>query len=381
MRLTDLSIRKLKSPDQGQKTYFDDALGGFGIRVSQGGSKSFVVMFGKRRQLKTIGRYPDMKLADARREAKRVQSDVSLVNSNKSYPRISFADAKDKFLFDCESRNKPRTVQDYRRLLKRHFKYRKNIEELTRQDIMSVIRNLSTTPSESQHAYVAIRTMMNWCVRHGFVDVSPVPSISHKSEPRNRVLSDDELATVYRRADEYGYPYGPIVQLLILTGQRRGEIGGLRWSWIQGDEIIFPHGFAKNKREHRIPIGQQTLKILKSLPVGPDLIFPSRISNEKPFNGWGKAKQSFDNGIDVSGYTLHDLRRTYSSNMAGLGVPIHVTEKLLNHVSGTVSGIAAVYNRHTYMDEMQEAVTSFDSYLGNLISSGRGCNPPVSWYE
>ena len=366
MRLTDLSIRKLKAPEQGQRTHFDDALRGFGIRVSQGGSKSFVVMFGKRRQLKTIGRYPGTKLADARREAKRVQSDLTLVNTGPSRQRVSFADARGKFLLDCESRNKPRTVQDYRRLLTRHFKYRKNVDELTRQDIMSVIRNLSATPSESQHAYVAIRTMMNWCVRHGFIDVSPAPSISHKSEPRNRILSDDELAAVYQRAAEFGYPYGTIVQLLILTGQRRGEIAGLRWSWIEDDTIVFPQGFTKNKREHHIPIGKQAMEVLRSLPEGPDLIFPSRISDEKHFNGWGKAKKSFDEEIDVTDYTLHDLRRTYSSNMARLGVPIHVTEKLLNHVSGTVSGIAAVYNRHTYMDEMREAVTKFDIYLAGL---------------
>lgn len=367
MRLTDLSIRKLKLPEQGQKTHFDDGLSGFGVRVSQGGSKSFVVMFGKRRQLKTIGRYPDMKLVDARREAKRVQSDLTLVNTGPSRQRVSFANARGKFLMDCESRNKPRTVQDYRRLLTRHFNYRKNVDELTRQDIMSVIRNLSATPSESQHAYVAIRTMMNWCVRHGFIDASPAPSISHKSEPRNRILSDDELSTVYQRAAEFGYPYGTIVQLLILTGQRRGEIAGLRRSWIEDDTIVFPQGFTKNKREHRIPIGERAKSILQNLSEETDLVFPSRISDENPFNGWGKAKQLFDETIEVSDYTLHDLRRTYSSNMAMLGVSIQVTEKLLNHVSGTVSGIAAIYNRHSYMDEMREAVASFDDYLANLI--------------
>ncbi len=366
MRLTDLSIRKLKSPEQGQRTHFDDALRGFGVRVSQGGSKTFVVMFGKRRQLKSIGRYPDLRLADARREAKRVQSDLTLVNTGPSRPKVSFADARDKFLRDCEGRNKPRTVQDYKRLLTRHFKYRKNIDEITRQDIMSVIRNLSATPSEGQHAYVAIRTMMNWCVRHGFIDASPAPSISHKSEPRNRILSDGELIAVYQRAVEFGYPYGIIVQLLILTGQRRGEIAGLRRSWIEEDTIVFPQGFTKNKREHRIPIDGLVKDILKLLPEGPDLLFPSRISDENHFNGWGKAKLAFDKEIDVIDYTLHDLRRTYSSNMARLGVPIHVTEKLLNHVSGTVSGIAAVYNRHTYIDEMREAVTKFERFLAEL---------------
>lgn len=371
MRLTDLSIRKLKSPEHGQKTHFDESLPGFGVRISQGGSKSFVVMFGRKRQLKTIGRYPDMRLTDARREAKRIQSDISLITPDRSHQSISSHEACERFLLDCESRNKPRTVEDYRRLLKRHFQFKKDIDQLTRKDIMSVVLNLSSTPSESQHAYVAIRTMMNWCVRHGFLAISPVPSIRHQSEPRNRVLSDNELRDVYMRATECGYPYGSIVQLLILTGQRRGEVAGLRRSWIQDDTIVFPRGFTKNRREHRIPIGQQTMDILKSLPNETDLLFPSRFSDEKPFNGWGRSKRVFDEAIEVSGYTLHDMRRTYSSNLARLGIPIHVTEKLLNHVSGTVSGIAAVYNRHTYMDEMREAVANFDDYITEMLQAAQ----------
>ena len=150
MRLTDLSIRKLGSPSSGQKTYYDDALPGFGIRISQGGTKSYVVMYGTKRRLKTIGRYPDFKLADARREAKRIQSDLTLLNMASTH---------------CESKNKPRTVQDYSRLLSRHFSFKKDIAEISRKDVMAVVSSLSATPSESQHAYVAIRTMMNWCVK------------------------------------------------------------------------------------------------------------------------------------------------------------------------------------------------------------------------
>ena len=97
---------------------------------------------------------------------------------------------------------------------------------------------------------------------------------------------------------------------------------------------------------------------------------PSRYSDEKPFNGWGKAKEVFDHPLSFSDYTLHDLRRTYSSTMAKLGVPIHVTEKLLNHVSGSISGVAAVYNRHSYWDEMREAVAAYDDYISKLAARG-----------
>lgn len=369
MRLTDLQIRKLKAPEKGQKTYFDAALPGFGVRVSQGGAKSFIVMYGKARKLRTIGRYPDIALADARIEAKRVQADLALDDAGGpgAAPAISFNLARNKFLEDCDARTKPRTVEEYRRLLNRHFEIAKNLADVTRSDIMDGIEKIRQTPSEQKHAFVAIRTMMNWCRKRGFIDTSPVPPLSFKAEARSRILSDDELRSVWQRAEEYGYPYGRIMQLLILTGQRRGEIAVLRWSWIEGDTIAFPQGFTKNKREHFVPIGSMAMEVIDALPEGTDLLFPSRLSEEAPFNGWSKAKRAFDRTIDVPEYTLHDLRRTYSSNMARLGVPIHVTEKLLNHVSGTISGVAAVYNRHSYRDEMRDAVSAYEAHLAKLF--------------
>lgn len=361
MRLTDLQIKKLKLPEQGQKTYFDDGLPGFGIRVSQGGSKSFVVVFGKERRLKTIGRYPDIGLADARRAAKKVQGDVATLGTGRVHtPIISFERAKERFLADAEVRTKPSTYRSYKRLLRCHFSYEKYLNELTRADIMGAIEPLRPTPSEQQHAFVAIRTMMNWCVKQGIIETSPVPRLTFKTAARTRILADNELKIVWNRAEEYGYPYGSIVQLLMLTGQRRGEIAGLRRSWIENNEIVFPAGFTKNNREHRIPFGPVTQAVLDALPSDKDLLFPSRVSPDRPFSGWSKTKRAFDRPICVADYTLHDLRRTYSSNMARLGAPIHVTEKLLNHVSGTVSGIAAVYNRYNYFHEMIDYTDKYE---------------------
>ncbi|MEP0313220.1 site-specific integrase [Hyphomonas sp.] len=369
MRLTDLSVRKLKAPSVGQKTYFDDALKGFGVRVSQGGAKSFIVMYGKRRRLKTLGRYPDMALTDARIAAKRLQGDVALVRSGSegNLPATDFDRAVERFLADSRTRNKSSTTAEYERLLRRHFSFEKKLSEVSRIDIVDALDTLHHSRSVREHAFVAIRTLMNWCVRHGLIDTSPVPQFRLSSVARARVLTDDELRTVWHRAEEYGYPYGSIVQLLILTGQRRGEIAGLRRSWIDGTEIVFPHGFTKNKREHRIPVGSLTAKIIRSLPEGSDLLFPARGADQRSFNGWSKSKREFDRPIDVPEYTLHDLRRTYSSNLARLGVPIHVTERLLNHVSGTVSGVAAVYNRYTYADEMRAAVERHESLIERWI--------------
>ena len=370
MRLTDLLIKRLKAPDTGQKTHFDDALRGFGVRVSQGGSKSFVVMYGKKRQLKTLGRYPDLSLSEARKEAKRVQGEVlSLPMGFDTIAKLTFEEARDRFLNDSKSRTKQKTYSEYERILRKHFEFEMQLADVSRQDIMEAISVLSDKRSVEQHAFVAIRTMMNWCVRHGLLIASPVPPLRFKMESRTRILTDEELRVVWKRAEEVGYPYGSIVQLLIRTGQRRGEIAGLRHSWIEGEEVVFPKGFTKNKREHRIPMGAMTKQLVEQLPGETDLLFPSRYNDETPFNGWSKAKRDFNEPLDVSPYTLHDLRRTYSSNLARIGVPIHVTEKLLNHASGTVSGVAAVYNRHTYADEMCDAVEQYERFCNGVVMS------------
>ncbi len=370
MRLTDILIKSLKVPETGQKTHFDDALPGFGVRVSQGGSKSFVVMFGPERRLKTIGRYPELSLADARREAKRVQVEAltAAIPLPPHHDPVPFDTARDRFLADSKLRHKERTHTDYDRLLRRHFSYDKDIDALSRADIVAAVEKLAATPSEQQHAFVAIRAMMNWCVKRGILDHSPVPALTFRSESRSNVLSDPDLKAVYNRAIATGYPYGSIVQLLILTGQRRGEIAALRRSWIENGLIVFPAGFTKNKREHRCPLSPLAQELIKSLPDIGDMLFPARGVEDRPFNGWGKTKERFDQPLAVNAYTLHDLRRTFSSNLARLGTPIHVTEKLLNHVSGTVSGVAAIYNRYSYLDEMRAALALHDEHLAKLTA-------------
>ncbi|MEP3784958.1 tyrosine-type recombinase/integrase [Ascidiaceihabitans sp.] len=160
-----------------------------------------------------------------------------------------------------------------------------------------------------------------------------------------------------------------MIQLLVLTGQRRTEVGQMRRSWIADGEVVFPKGFAKNKREHRFPLSPTAQKIIEDFPDTGDLLFPAATDFEKPFTTWAWHKKRFDEELEnVEPYTLHDLRRTFATVHAKIGTPIHVTEKLLNHVSGTISGVAAVYDRHSYTDEMREAVIQYDKYLDGLLA-------------
>ena len=365
LRLTDMAIKKHQAPETGQITHWDELTPGFGLRCSKK-SKSFVVMYGERRQLKTLGRYPSLSLADARTAAKRFF--VELESGAAANPLISFKDAKARFIEDSRGRNKARTAADYERLLHKHFNFAGELRDVSRQQIMKVISGLADTPSERSHAYVAIRTMMNWCVRHGLLEHSVVPTIKHGGEARTRVLSETELAAVLKRSLETPYPFGPIVQLLLYTGQRRSEIGQLRWSWIFDDLIVFPEGFTKNKREHQFPVTPHVRKTLEALPGKGDLVFPAATNPDKPFSGWAWHKAKFDEGMEgIEPYTLHDLRRTFATVHAKIGTPIHVTERLLNHVSGTVSGVAAVYNRHSYLPEMVIAQEAYEGHLSGLL--------------
>lgn len=185
------------------------------------------------------------------------------------------------------------------------------------------------------------------------------------------MLTDQELVQVYNASLEHPNPFGQIVSLLVLTGMRRYEVVSIQWDWINQSEqtITIPADVTKNKRMHSQPCGDLVAAVLENTPeIGPYL-FPSRSETGTVFNGWGKSKERLDASFEgVEPYTLHDLRRTFATSHAKIGTPIHVTEKLLNHVSGTISGVAAVYNRHSYVEEMRTAVTEYDAYLKHRIS-------------
>ncbi len=380
MRLTDVSLRSLPSPEQGQKTYLDHALSGFGVRVSQGGTKTFVVMHGPTRQRTTIGRYPTIGLAEARAEAKRLLAEKTL---GKHRPKaMNFDEAKDEFLAEKKATKRANTIRDYTRLLKRFPFGKTRLGDISRADVKKKLDKMAATPSEQKHALVTIKTFFRWCVVSEYLEHSPCEGI--KPPPtrgsRKRVLSPSELAEVARKARTCPFPFGPIVRLLVLTGQRRTEIAHLEWEWIDRTQntITLPASITKNKREHKFPYGKEVAKILDAIPIlgNGQYLFPAAREHVrgKPtsvFNGWGKAKASFDETLtDVASWTLHDLRRTLSTNMAEFGVPQLVVEKLLNHISGgEQSPIAQVYNQYTYLPEMRAAVQAYEAHIHSLIGS------------
>ena len=185
MSLTDAQIKRLRASEKGQRTYFDDALPGFGVRVSQGGTKTFIALCGPKRKRHSIGRYPNMSLAEARARAKGIQAEFALESPHKvARPTLTFEDARRMFLTDSEKRNKPRTIEEYTRLLHKHFRLTGPLVDIDRHELVRILDKLKSTPTEQKHAFVAIRTMMNWCWKRGYIEASPVPPLTFRSTPQ-----------------------------------------------------------------------------------------------------------------------------------------------------------------------------------------------------
>ena len=184
---------------------------------------------------------------------------------------------------------------------------------------------------------------------------------------RTRVLSDDELKKVWIAAEQTDGHFGVIVRLLITTGQRRGEIAALQSSWIKDDTITLPAAITKNGREHCFPIGARAAQLLTTHEPQTGLFFLARGSEDRPFCGWSNSKEALDQLSGVKNWTLHDLRRTFATRLAEMGVAPHIIERLLNHVSGQISGVAATYNRASFMPEMAQAVRNYEAYLTKVL--------------
>jgi integrase len=207
--------------------------------------------------------------------------------------------------------------------------------------------------------------------------------------PRDRVLSDDEIVAFWKGCKSLGWPFGWLFRLLLLTAQRRDEVGNMTWLEVdlEGGLWMLPRERAKNDRAHEVQLSRLALEILAAAPRidGSQFIFTT--TGRRPASGFSKAKQRLDTrmaqvlteelakgypGKDkiatgVPAWTLHDLRRTAATGMASLNVPPHVVDRILNHVSGTIRGVAAVYNRHAYLDERKAALEAWGRHVEGLV--------------
>lgn len=392
--LTDLAIRKMAANAGRRVEVWDARVPGFGLRVSSGGAKTFVLMYrvGQRKRRLTLGRYPVLSLAEARQQALAALARVGH-GADPANPvvaatgeRHAFEDVVAAFVaMHCARNNRTNTARETERILRRHFApawQTREIATITRKEVLDVLDRLiaAGTPSLANHALAAVRKLFNWCIERGVLEQSPCTGMKPptKANARERVLSEAEIAAVWQGSCATEYPFGAIVQLLLLTAQRRSEVAEMRWAELDLDKELWtiPAERTKSNRTHVVPLSALAIKTILSIPRIDDVrVFPAR-SGDGTFQGFSKSKQRLDDACNVRDWTLHDLRRSAATHLAGLGAPPHVIERLLNHTSGTFRGVAGIYNRFGYLDEMREAVEAWARKIQSLADQAQSLTAP-----
>jgi integrase len=383
-KLTKSAIDALPAP-QSDTVYWDAALPGFGVKVTPKGRKVFVVLYrtggaGSKLRKYTIGPYGRVTLHQARIAAQKVFTarleGRDPAAEKRERRRRVVADRVEDLLetFIDQHLSQNRSGAEIARLLRREMGRAwagRSIHEVGKRDVVEVISAIEQrgAPVAANKALKSIKTFLRWCVGRAVLDQSPaegVPSPA-KEVARDRVLSDDELANVILAAREVDDRYGGIVELLALTGQRREEVARLAWDELDLTQRVWtiPKSRTKNAKPHVVQLSDQSIAVLRRMERRGPYVFAAH--GTKPFQHFSVAKRKLDELSKVTGWRLHDLRRTCVSGMARLGVAPHVADKILNHQSGTISGVAAVYQRHEFLRERKDAFERWGAHVAKIV--------------
>ena len=372
-KLAPKIIDHLKAPGPKRMDVWDTVLQGFGVWVSPAGRKSWfvIVRVGGRQKRVTIGTYPAVSLAEARAEARTIIRDAQLgvLTDPQKAPALGLGEIIPLFV-QLYAKPKNRGWKESERLLgKFQVLFSKPLAVVTRSDVVRVLDEIvaSGTPYRANRALSALKKLMNWALDRGMIDVNPIAGLKppHRERPRERVLSDEDLTSLTNAADAEGYPFGDAVKLLILTGQRRSEVAEMTWSEIDFERAVWtiPPARSKNGQSHEVPLSVSAVGLLRSLPrfLASDWVFTT--TGRSPISGFGRVKRRLHVAGITTDWRIHDIRRTAASGMARLGVAPHVIEKVLNHKSGIISGVAAIYNRYAYEIEKREALERWSTHI------------------
>jgi integrase len=364
--LSDIGLQSLKAPASGHTDYWDASFkgGAFGCRVSPKGTKTFILKIDNARR--SLGRYPIVKLADARTAAKRILAERTLGRLRPE--ATTYAAACALYIEDCRRKNKTSTVAEYERLLGR-LSFTGQLAHISPAEAGRQVARIKS-PSERFHVVVAGRVFFNWAKKRHYIERNPFDGIiAAKSPRRSHIISDLDLKRIWvacnSGSEELPVHYPVIVKLLILLGQRRGEIAALQADWIQRDTITLPGHITKNHEQHTFPTGQ-TAKDILAAQSQAGLLFPARGRTDRPFNGWSKSKKALDKLSGVTGWTLHDLRRKFRSTLGALGVAPHIGERLVNHISAQTE-MERTYDLYRYLPEMRAAMEKWEAHLTFLL--------------
>ena len=396
IKLTALSVANAKPPAQGRVEYWDATLPGFGLRVTEKGAKSWTVLYRARGQLRrvTLGHYPALPLAAARDRARGVLREAENGGdpaAAKAEERRREADVFRSIIPEFIERHaKPnnrgwaRQDRDLRREFLPHWRDRP-ISAIGRREILELLDKIAdrSSPRRANRYLALIKKLFAWCVERGYIEASPASSIKPpgREVSRDRVLSDDETRLIWQCCEKAGWPFGDLFRLLIVTAQRLGEVAAMSWENVNLEERVWtiPADLAKNGVANEVPLSPLAIEILNGLPsLGKrGYVFPALNGSGNPVSGFSRAKARLDKQMaekcesdgakPVPAWRLHDLRRSAASGMAQFGIAPHVIEKVLNRVSGSLSGVAATYNRFGYAPEKRHALETWATHVERLI--------------
>jgi integrase len=401
-KLTDLFVERAKPPAHGRVEYFDAAFPGLALRITDNGGKSWSIFYRVNGRLRrfTIGRYPAIKPAQARSEAtaalERVREGIDPAEEKRARRdlRTPETDTFDAVAHDYLERhvrknNRESTFLEAKRDIERNVlpKWRdRPIASISRRDVLDLIDGIVARGADVQanRTIARLRALFNWAIENDRVAASPVArmKLPTQERARDRVLSDDELRWLWQACEDIGWPFGPLAKLLVLTAQRRDEVAGMTWAEVDFVKRVWtiPRHKAKNDRVHEVQLSDYAIDLLRALPrIGDGLVFTT--TGETAVSGFSRSKRRLDAAMlkakrvelgarksdAIPGWTLHDLRRTAATGMARLNFPPHVVDKILNHVSGTIRGVAAIYNRFAYLDERRAALDAWGNYHAGLL--------------
>ena len=380
-RFTDKMLKGLKPPASGQVDIWDELLPGFGVRVGTTGRKSFFVwtrINGKPKRITIKPHYiGEGDLARARSQAKAIiadaQAGIGPELRKKREAKGTFGAVAESFMQDYAKNH--RTRGEMQRLINVDLAewHDRQISEITRGDIKELLRRKArTAPIQANRLKALVSKIFTWALKEEIIEASPALSLdppggSEKDRQRTRNLSADEIHLVWDSFDRLGYPFGPLFKLLLVTGQRCGEVGGMKWNEIADDGWHIPNERAKRGKGHLVPLSSLAREILSDVPQIGELVFRGR--QDKPLETWSRAKRRVD--AKIPAWRLHDLRRTFATQLRSLGIDRVVVSKLLNHAE---AGVTSIYDRYAADPEKTAAMERWANRLLEIINGAPADN-------
>ena len=390
--ITPLAVKAAKPKPQRYEIP-DAGARGLYLVVQPSGSKSWAhrYPFNGERRKDTLGSASDLTLAAARRLVAEARHQLEQGIDPAAHRRAAHATAVEMAerhetdsvealaaLFIERHAKKRRTWQQtedtFRRLILPQWRGR-TVHDIRRRDVIELVEGIATDrPYMANRTLATLSKFFGWCVARDILEVSPASGIDQPGQEtaRERVLSDDELRRLWLAAgDPPEGSFGLMVKLLLLLGQRRGEVAGMRWSEIGDDRIWRLSGArTKNGKSHQVPLASPAWSLIQAQPRFVDSDFVLTLDGRRPIIGFGRAKRRLSGkaGIAADSWRLHDLRRTSASGLQRLGVRAEVIERCLNHISGIYRGVSGTYQRDLLIEETTAALERWADHVEQLVT-------------